>query len=130
MADRNLIGHGDSVCVEAVTLDTIARSRPGKAFDVIKIDTQGAEGLIIKGGRETLTRTSPKIIMEFWPWGLRSLGTDPLRLLGQIRELGFRAEVIDEQAGALEEMEPAEIVHRCDSRDNGWGFFNLYLEKS
>jgi methyltransferase, FkbM family len=129
IADGNLIGHGGSKFVDAVTLDTIAASIPGTDFDLIKLDTQGAEGLIIRGGEKTLTQTNPKMIIEFWPWGLRNLGTDPAWLLQRLRELGYRIKVIDEQDQTLKERGFAEIIDYCDSHANGWGFYNLFLEK-
>ena len=47
------------------------------------MDTQGAEGAILRGGRETLRRHGPMLVMEFWPYGLKHAGESP----GQVLEL-------------------------------------------
>ncbi len=67
-----------SVDVEAVRLDEYFQDRkPG--IDFIKIDTQGAEGLILEGMKGLLEgRTDgPTIFMELWPHALKEMGTDP-----------------------------------------------------
>ena len=42
----------------------------------VKIDTQGAEPAIFRGGGATLA-TADLIVCEFWPWGMRRMGLDP-----------------------------------------------------
>ncbi len=42
----------------------------------IKIDVQGAEPFAIAGGPKTLARAD-LVIMEFWPHGMREVGSDP-----------------------------------------------------
>lgn len=49
-------------------------------LDVIKMDTQGTEGLIVEGAQSMLKSFHPKIFMEFWPEGLINMGTPPLSL--------------------------------------------------
>jgi hypothetical protein len=71
-----------------------------------------------------------KLIIEFWPWGLRSVGTDPIQLLEKLREYGFKVTVIDEQSQSLKSMDFDELVKTCDDMNGGWGFFNLLMEKS
>jgi FkbM family methyltransferase len=129
LSDRNLIGRGGSIEVDAVTIDDLAETVPGKRFDLIKMDTQGAEGWIIEGAKRTMIDTNPRLIIEFWPWGLRNLGTDPLELLGRIRDMGYSIKVIDESSQSIREMTFDEIIAYCDHRDEGWGYYNLYLEK-
>jgi FkbM family methyltransferase len=59
---------------------------------VIKVDTQGAEPLILMGGRKIFSRAE-LVIMEFWPLGMRRLNLDPLQFLDELRNLyaGVRA---------------------------------------
>jgi len=42
----------------------------------VKIDTQGAEPLVVAGGLRTLAKAE-LLIMEFWPYGMARLGCDP-----------------------------------------------------
>ena len=61
--------------VETITLDEFFRDTK---IDVIKMDIQGAEGLAIEGAKKILRNNNDlKILMEFWPDGLKSLGTNP-----------------------------------------------------
>ncbi|GMV20825.1 MAG: FkbM family methyltransferase [Vicinamibacterales bacterium] len=89
-------GEGGAVTVPTTTLDAYFAERPGQRIDVIKMDAQGAEGQIIRGGRTVLT-SHPGLVMilEFWPHGLRTLGTDPAAFLGELTTLGFRTRYLD-----------------------------------
>lgn len=48
---------GETIEVELVALDTFSRRHASGAIDFIWADVQGAEGEMIRGGRETLART-------------------------------------------------------------------------
>jgi len=50
--------------VEAITLDQYCSDVPGEAPDLIKIDTEGAEAMILRGGRRTLVEHRPIVIAE------------------------------------------------------------------
>ncbi|MFI5134252.1 MAG: FkbM family methyltransferase [Chitinophagales bacterium] len=58
--------------IEAHTLDSIVR-QSGIVPSAIKIDVEGAEDKVIGGGRETLTKYSPIVIMEFLSHESRNL---------------------------------------------------------
>lgn len=46
----------------------------------VKIDTQGAEPLIFKGGKNVLAHAG-LIVSEFWPWGMARMGQKPDEIL-------------------------------------------------
>lgn len=78
------------VRVRCVRLDDLWASEAFPAPDVIKIDIQGAEALAFEGMGQLLTRKPGlKVLMEFWPWGIRQTGRDPAALLRSLRALGF-----------------------------------------
>ena len=80
-----------TVEVEAVSLDEYLNQAGAARVDFIKIDTQGAESLILEGMRGTLRRhRNARVILEFWPHGLRAAGSSGAQLLLQIRGLGFQ----------------------------------------
>lgn len=124
----NILEKNSFVEVETITLDEFLKNTVRNAkVDIIKIDVEGAEGLIIDGAKQALEGNNLKIIMEFWPLALRNLGTDPLELLHKLQEYGFRIMFINEVKQVLEPIE--KIIRSCGKE---WipGGFNLLLEKS
>lgn len=111
---------------ETITLDDFFNNvgRDTKV-DVIKMDTQGAEGLIIEGAKKILTNNNLKIFTEFWPDGLKNLGTDPLELLQKLQDYGFQIKLINERKQVLEPIEIFQFSKRVKPCDE----FNLLLEK-
>lgn len=99
LSERNIAAPVGSVEVETVTLDGLLESGAlGPRVDVIKIDVQGAEGLVRKGAGRLLQRDRPKILMELEPDRLRNLGTDPLELLRAFVADGYAIHPIDPRA--------------------------------
>ena len=102
-----------SIQVEVTTLDDVVREM-GIHVDFIKMDVQGAEGLVLEKAEETLKRHRPKILMEFWPEGLRNLKTDPLALLHQLEK--DYAITLVEGNGTLLAKNPDEILRIAKQR--------------
>jgi FkbM family methyltransferase len=98
----------NSIEVETIPLDDFVRDA-GIRVDFIKMDVQGAEGLVLEKATETLKRDTPKILMEFWPEGLRNLKTDPLSLLRQLAK-DYEISLIGHPGEALSKMAPEEIL--------------------
>lgn len=125
----NISGKAESVEVDTVALDQfVADSR----VDIIKIDTQGAEGLVLEGARDIIRNTPKlKILMEFWPAGLRSVGTEPFQVLNELKKTGFIIKLIDERRRVTTEIELNRIMELCQIPSKGrWGFVNLLVEKN
>jgi FkbM family methyltransferase len=80
-----------SVDVEAVRLDEYLRGRE-RRVDVLKMDTQGAEGVILEGMTRLLEGQAegPTIFMEFYPYALKGLGTDAGALLKRLESYGYK----------------------------------------
>ena len=59
--------------------------------DLIKIDVQGVERAAI-AGMVGLLRASPtvRLTVEFWPYGIRRQGGEPVETPAYYRSLGFR----------------------------------------
>jgi FkbM family methyltransferase len=117
-----------SIEVETTTLDEFFKNTvENNKVDFIKIDTQGAEGFIIDGAEKILkSNNSLKIFMEFWPGGLRNLGTNPLGLLLKLQKYGFNIKIINERKQILESIEPIGFMKKVRPKEE----FNLLLEKS
>jgi len=87
---------------------------------VAKIDTQGAEHHIYRGGRQVFARADV-LLIEFWPYGIERMGGDPRELISTIaRDYShgsFLKEGLVPTRGALREIkrvaaEMAQLVER------------------
>src|SRR6202022_548003 len=62
----------------------------GRRVDFIKIDIEGAEGLALKGMRQTLEASRPLLLMEYTPSSLESIsGMSGEMLLSVFDELSY-----------------------------------------
>lgn len=88
--DHRLFRSGDERCldIDAVSLDDYFPAR--RRVDFVKVDTQGAEVLVLGGMRRTL-RSNPgaRLLVEFWPFGLRGCGSSGGELLSLLTAYGF-----------------------------------------
>lgn len=66
------------VSVPARRLDDMVHTDALQVPIVIKMDVQGAEPLVMEGGRSIFDRADV-LMTEFWPYGIRRLGVDPVR---------------------------------------------------
>ncbi len=61
------VKRGESaITVEADTMDNMIRKLKIKKVDLIKIDVEGAEALVLKGAKNILKTSHPKIAFEAW----------------------------------------------------------------
>jgi FkbM family methyltransferase len=83
----------DGIVVPSVALDEFVPD--DIHVTAIKIDIQGAELKALRGA-ERLLRESKRLLMilEYWPYGLRAAGEDPLALLALLRDLGFELKTV------------------------------------
>jgi FkbM family methyltransferase len=80
-------GEALEVDVEADTLDNIVDEVGLDAVDIVKIDVEGAEGLVVKGAERTL-RKAKAILVEIWP--------ENIWIISYLQALGYRlTKVID-----------------------------------
>ena len=122
------IGKSDRfVKVEAVRLDDYLKSFEGDV-NLIKIDTEGAEGAILEGARETLRRHDRlKLVMEFSPKHLATFGCDAGELLQGVQSLGFEIYDVDEHAREVLPVTAKELLARLPS--DRFGYTNLFLKR-
>jgi len=94
-------GEKEFVEVEAMRLDDYLEAHSGE-IQLIKIDTEGAEGLILMGMRETLRRHQEvNVLMEFAPKLLNDSSVGAREVLTEVSSLGFKILDIDEYSGRL-----------------------------
>jgi len=96
-------------------------------IDIIKIDTGGAEGLVINGAKKILKNNHHlRIFLEFWPKAMEDLKTSPLKLLQDLRKYGFKIRRINEKKQILE---PVIDINKFLKKIESIGAANLLLEK-
>jgi FkbM family methyltransferase len=77
-----------TVDVPVTTIDETLREQSWPLPTLIKIDTQGSETAVVRGGRATWNRTaSATFIIEFWPYGLVNCGSSADELLDELATL-------------------------------------------
>ena len=119
---------GRSVEAETVRLDDFAdEARAFEAGVLVKVDVQGAEGLVVEGGRRLLALPKVTAFMEFWPEALARAQADAARVLADLENLGFRFEDIESPEAKRRSLRPAEILETCRGRTQSW--MNLLLTK-
>ncbi len=115
--------------IPTVTLDAFISSQTRQSthsvhVDFLKMDVQGAEGQVIEGGERTLRDNDVKILMEYWPDGLRKMGTHPLDLLEKLRSWGFSISAV-EPNGARRMDDLSALLQQAETNS----YVNLFLEK-
>lgn len=92
-ADHRTFDSGDgrpSIRVACVRLDDMVP--PGCRVQLIKIDVQGHELAVLRGARRVIEESpNIRVVMEYWPHGLRKAGCEPEKLLRCIEECGLTA---------------------------------------
>jgi len=113
--------------VETTSLDRFFEAS-GFWPDIIKMDIQGAEMAALRG-MDGLIRANPslKLIIEFWPVGLRGYGDSPEALLEKLLEYGFRIYHITTRG--IEATNPARLLKLCEAREGELKFTNIYCER-
>ena len=129
MGDHRLGGTDEkraSVRVQTRTLDSYWPGTLPK-IDVLKMDVQGAEGLVLQGMAKTIAASNKlKIFMEFWPCGLIRCGTSPEGLLEELSALGFSIQIINQDKG---ELQPLRDVAELLANTHEDSSFDLFLER-
>ena len=82
---RDNLGSGEVISVPVTTLDDVAAELD--RLDVIKIDTEGHDPDVLRGGIETIARLRPVVLLEFSSYALTMhTETLPQAALAYIRD--------------------------------------------
>lgn len=76
----------DCITVETIRVDDIFR---GNKIDFVKIDTQGLEMEVLNGMRHVIKSNKLKMIIEYYPYGLRRMGHKEIDFFKMLNDLGF-----------------------------------------
>ena len=110
-----------AISIQATSLDEYFP--PGERVDLIKMDIQGYEFHALRGARRVLAdNPNVKLLLEFWPYGLRQAGAFAEALLSFLGNAGFTIFV----------LEAHELV-QCDrpvaDQSHPTGYLNLFAQK-
>jgi len=89
--EGQIVSSQNTIQVAVTSVDEICRQNSWNTIDLLRMDVEGHEYAAIAGAQKML-RDSKKcsIFMEIHPDLLLELGKDPIQLLRDIRDLGFR----------------------------------------
>ncbi len=125
MSARNIGSGTDSIAISTRTLMDVAEEENISTVDFIKIDTQGAEQKVLRGGEALIERDHPVLLMELWPYGLTSLGGDAKTLLEWMKNKGYR--LFKFHGDELVSAEGEVLIAECLRVKQGKGFENVVL---
>jgi FkbM family methyltransferase len=103
---------GDSVVV--TTIDAFCRTQEIDRLDFLKIDVEGYENRVLRGGAATLARFRPAIMIELNPPVLRTTDSSVDQVVGTLNELGyalFRAERRELVPLAVEDVPDGSFIN-------------------
>jgi len=103
---RNALGsEGRGERVLARTLDEVLDEVDLDRVALVKIDVEGAEELVLRGGIRSLRRWRPAVIMEVNPPAASALGLEKTGALSFLANLGYELWVLNE-GGSVERAPP------------------------
>lgn len=85
---------------DVTTLDSYTEQAGFARLDFLKADIEGAELLLLKGGRQTLQRFKPTLLLEIQAHSTRLFGHEPAAVFNFLEDLGYSASYLD-QDGTL-----------------------------
>jgi FkbM family methyltransferase len=110
--------------VPVITLDALADRCGLGTVDVLKIDVEGAEAGVLRGGQRVLERSKPLVIIEVLDGALRLQGATAEDVLTQLRSSGYSLFVFDEISGLPRPIREGDVVDGSDvvavHRDRPW----------
>jgi len=102
-------GGAGRVEVEAVTLDRALAEHA--RIDLVKIDTEGAELLVLRGAEAVLARHAPDLVVEFSPTALGQVsGADARALPEFLHARGYRMAIVGEDGRAARPADGPDAI--------------------
>jgi FkbM family methyltransferase len=84
------------------TLDRLIESRPVfRKTNLVKVDVEGYDRRVLKGGREFLAESKPVIFFEHHPQKIAGLGEDVLQIFQELAGLGYGEYIVYDNLGYL-----------------------------
>ena len=85
---------------------------------LMKIDVEGAEGLVLRGAEATLQRATPALVFEFSPPSLQNTsGVSGDELLDYLRGFGYAIDVVQPHGAARVAHTNADLLGAFEAAD-------------
>jgi hypothetical protein len=84
---------------EVIDLDALVAQQALTRLDVIKMDVEGAELEVIKGGLKTLEQYKPILLIELFDAALQKQGASVDAVVAQLKEAGYSFYGFSESTG-------------------------------
>ena len=105
-----------SVEVRSIGLNSYFR-RYTRRIDFIKMDIQGAEPGAIRGMSSLLQSHHPRMVVEFWPFGLTRFGVSGMEFLELLMSFDYELFEVDERTSSIEPAAINALVAAYDPDD-------------
>ncbi len=118
---------GEPIAVRTTSLDAWAHANGWPSVDLVKIDTEGAEGAVVAGMAELLARNpNAAVVLEYQADTLEAAGVDPTDLLRQLLAVGSgHVELLDPRGNRrIGRSETSWLVRR-----SRWSPLNLAIRQ-
>jgi len=79
-----------SIDVELNTIDDLVKERNLPRIDFIKIDAEGAEARVLKGGDQTITKFKPRMTLGIHPIGIKNMGDSQVEIWDWLKQKGYK----------------------------------------
>ncbi len=98
--------------------------KPGQRVDLIKMDIQGFELHALEGAQRVL-EDNPKIklLLEFWPYGLKEAGKSPEAFVSFLKDRGFV--IFRPKGDGLTRCDPP-----CANSSDPTNYFNIFAQRA
>ena len=116
--DRMGADHVTEVTAKLVTLDGVVGERK---IDFIKIDVEGAELEVLRGGARTIARSRPIILFEFGLGGAEYFGADADAMFGWFAAIGYRLYRVADHVEGREPLD-AGTFRECYAKNTEYNF--------
>ena len=104
----NYVADTGDTPITSTTLDLFAEQVGLQRLDLIKVDVEGAEISLLRGGEATIRRFRPILMIEVNTTTLARFGHTPLDLLSEIGRFGYRFWVAN-RLGVLRPLESLPV---------------------
>lgn len=85
----NKSGNFKTHSIECITIDSFIKSNKIEMITAIKIDTEGAELDVLKGGVETLKTYKPLLLVEYDNKTTNQFGYERTKIIDFLKEIGY-----------------------------------------